>query len=110
MPNRVNILVVDDQEANLIATEALLQQPELHVLKASSGDQALDLLLRYEVALALLDVNMPNMDGFELAEIMRSSAQTRSIPIIFMTAAMQEPRTTFAGYQLGAVDFLHKPF
>lgn len=105
----IDILVVDDFTQNLVATEALLGRPGLQVLKASSGEEALELLLKHEVALALIDVQMPNMDGFELAELMRGNPRTSGIPLIFMTAAAQERTRTFRGYQAGAVDFLNKP-
>jgi two-component system sensor histidine kinase/response regulator len=107
--NDIDVLVVDDFAQNLVATEALLGRPGLRVLKASSGDEALELLLEHEVALALIDVQMPGMDGFELAELMRSTPRTSGIPLIFMTAAVQERTRTFRGYQAGAVDFLNKP-
>lgn len=107
--NTIDILVVDDFAQNLVATEALLGRPGLRVLKAASGDEALELLLEHEVALALIDVQMPGMDGFELAEFMRSNPRTSGIPLILMTAAAQERTRTFQGYQAGAVDFLNKP-
>src|SRR5688572_7399608 len=81
----VSILVVDDLEDNLLATQALLQRPGLDVLIAPSAARALELLREHEVALALLDVRMPRVDGFALAEQMRSGERTRSVPIIFMT-------------------------
>jgi two-component system, sensor histidine kinase and response regulator len=109
MMNDINILVVDDFTQNLIATEALLGRPGLRVLKAGSGDEALELLLQNEVALALIDVQMPGMDGYELAEILRGNPRTSGIPLIFMTAAAQERTRAFRGYQAGAVDFLNKP-
>jgi signal transduction histidine kinase len=105
----INILVVDDVPQNLIAIEALLARPGIALLKAASGAEALELLLVHEVALALVDVQMPNMDGFELAELIRGSERTRSIPLIFLTAASREPSYSFRGYEAGAVDFLHKP-
>jgi two-component system, sensor histidine kinase and response regulator len=105
----INILVVDDFPQNLVATEAILARPGLNVLKASSGDEALELLLANEVALALIDVQMPGMDGFELAEFVRRNPRTSGIPLIFMTAAAQEGTRMFQGYQAGAVDFLNKP-
>jgi signal transduction histidine kinase len=80
------------------------------VLKAESGPAALELLLKHEVALAILDVNMPGMDGFELAELMRGSPRTAHVPIIFLTATAQDASRTFRGYEAGAVDFLYKPF
>ena len=105
----VHILVVDDVEQNLTAIEALLTRPGVRVLKANSGVAALEILLVQEVALILLDVQMPNMNGFELAELVRGNPQTRDIPLIFMTAAINEPQRSFRGYQAGAVDFLYKP-
>jgi two-component system, sensor histidine kinase and response regulator len=105
----VNILVVDDIAQNLAAIEVALSRPGLRLLNASSGAEALEVLLAHDVALALLDVRMPGMDGFELAELMRGVNRTRSVPIIFMTAASQDPIRTFKGYEAGAVDFLHKP-
>lgn len=106
----VKLLVVDDVPQNLLAMQALLQQPGLQLLTAASGAQALELLLEHDdVALALLDVHMPEMDGFALAEFMRGSSRTRGIPIIFVTAAPGDPLRLFRGYEAGAVDFLHKP-
>jgi len=106
---RVKFLLVDDLEENLVALEALLRRDELELLKARSGREALELLLAHEVALALIDVQMPEMDGFELAELMRGSARTRRVPIIFITAGIHEQRRLFRGYDAGAVDFLFKP-
>ncbi|MFM0502519.1 hybrid sensor histidine kinase/response regulator [Paraburkholderia caffeinilytica] len=106
----VNILIVDDIVHNVTALEALLTRPELAVLVADSGTAALDLLLKHEVALAILDVNMPGMNGFELAALMRGSPRTSHVPIIFLTATAQDASRTFRGYEAGAVDFLYKPF
>ena len=105
----VKFLIVDDKEENLTALEALLRRDNLEILKARSGDQALELLLQHDVALALLDVHMPDMDGFALAELMRGAQRSRRIPIIFVTAAPQEAHREFRGYDAGAVDFLFKP-
>ncbi len=105
----IHILVVDDVPQNLIAAEALLARPGIAILTASSGAAALELLLVKEVALALIDVQMPHMDGFELAELIRGSERTRAIPLIFLTAATREPSYSFRGYDAGAVDFLFKP-
>jgi two-component system, sensor histidine kinase and response regulator len=105
----VAVLAVDDVEENLVALQALLGRPDLRLLTARSGEQALEELLRHDVAVALLDVNMPSMDGFELAELMRGSPRTRQIPIIFLTAAPHDRARLFRGYEAGAVDFLHKP-
>jgi two-component system, sensor histidine kinase and response regulator len=109
MPKEVNILAVDDVEENLIALSTLLRRPGLRLLEARSGNEALEALLSNDIALALLDVNMPGMDGFELAELMRGSERTRHVPIIFLTAAVPERGRLFQGYEAGAVDFLYKP-
>jgi signal transduction histidine kinase len=108
-PPLVYFLLVDDREQNLIALEALLSREGLAFLKAQSGEQALELLLKYDVALALVDVQMPAMSGFELAELMRGMERTRRVPIIFLTAESNDQQRRFRGYEAGAVDFLHKP-
>ncbi|WP_250474334.1 hybrid sensor histidine kinase/response regulator [Caballeronia sp. GAFFF1] len=110
MTQPIHVLIVDDIRNNITALEASLARPDLSVLKAESGPAALELLLKYEVALAILDVNMPGMDGFELAEFMRGSPRTAHVPIIFLTATAQDTNRTFRGYEAGAVDFLYKPF
>lgn len=108
--DRIKCLLVDDVPENLIALEALLESDRVEVLKAQSGPQALELLLRHgDVALALLDVQMPDMNGFELAELIRGSERTRHIPLIFITAGSREQNWQFRGYESGAVDFLYKP-
>jgi two-component system sensor histidine kinase/response regulator len=108
-PRRVAILLVDDRPDNLLVLEALLQRDDLEILTASSGREALEILLTRDIGLALLDVQMPEMDGFELAELMRGSERSRRIPIIFVTAGVHDAERVFEGYDLGAVDFLHKP-
>ncbi|HWV60966.1 MAG TPA: hybrid sensor histidine kinase/response regulator [Sphingopyxis sp.] len=105
----VHFLLVDDLEENLVALEALLRRDDLVQLKARSGEEALELLLRHDVALALLDVQMPGIDGFELAELLRGNARTRHIPIIFLTAGSADRQRRFRGYEAGAVDFIQKP-
>ncbi|WP_454911402.1 hybrid sensor histidine kinase/response regulator [Stutzerimonas chloritidismutans] len=112
MPDRtdeVNLLIVDDLPENLLALDALLQAPGVRVHQAESAEQALELLLRYEFALAILDVQMPGMDGFQLAELMRSTERTKQIPIVFVSAAGRELNYAFKGYESGAVDFMQKP-
>ena len=109
MQECVKCLLVDDLEENLLALSALLRRDDVEVLTARSGSEALELLLIHDVALALLDVQMPKMDGFELAEVMRGSERTREIPIIFVTAAARDQHRLFKGYESGAVDFLYKP-
>lgn len=109
-PERVKCLIVDDVPENLVALEALLQGDDVEILKAESGPQALELLLAHsDVALALLDVQMPEMNGFELAELLRGSERTRHVPLIFMTAGSRDQQWQFKGYETGAVDFLYKP-
>ena len=108
-PAPVKCLVVDDLEENLLAMSALLRRDGVEVLTARSGAQALELLLVHEVALALLDVQMPGMDGFELAELIRGTERTRHIPLIFITAGGRDQQRVFRGYEAGAVDFLFKP-
>jgi two-component system sensor histidine kinase/response regulator len=103
------ILLVDDLEVNLLALEALLRGDGVELLLASSAREALELLLVHEVALALVDVQMPEMDGFELAELMRGAERTRHVPIIFVTAGTRARSRVFQGYDSGAVDFLFKP-
>ncbi|PCC67140.1 His Kinase A (phospho-acceptor) domain-containing protein [Nannocystis exedens] len=105
----INFLLVDDTEQNLIALEALLRRDGLNILTARSGFEALELLLVHDVALAFLDVQMPGMDGFELAELMRGTERTKNVPIIFVTAGARDSERVFQGYESGAVDFLHKP-
>lgn len=105
----VKCLLVDDLAENILALSALLRAPDVEILTAYSGTEALELLLQHEVALAFLDVQMPDMDGFELAEIMRSSERTRQVPIIFVTAGNHDQHRHFKGYDAGAVDFLYKP-
>ncbi|MBN9237442.1 histidine kinase [Mesorhizobium hungaricum] len=105
----VHFLLVDDLEENLLSLEALLRRENLVLLKARSGDEALELLLRHDVALALVDVQMPGLNGFELAELMRGNERTRHIPIIFVTAGTADGQRRFRGYEAGAVDFIQKP-
>jgi signal transduction histidine kinase len=105
----VDVLLVDDLQENLVALEALIRQPGRRVFQARSGEEALSLMLEHTFALAILDVQMPEMNGFELAELMRGAERTRSIPIVFVTAAGHELNYAFRGYESGAVDFLYKP-
>jgi two-component system, sensor histidine kinase and response regulator len=105
----LKILIVDDTPDNLVVLEALLRRDGVQILAASSGAEALELLLVHEVALAVLDVQMPDMDGFELAELMRGAERTKRVPIIFITAGTRDPERVFQGYESGAVDFLFKP-
>jgi signal transduction histidine kinase len=105
----IKFLLVDDLDANLLVLEGLLRREGLELLKARSGSEALELLLVHDVALALLDVQMPEMGGFELAELMRGTERTRRVPIIFVTAGAMDQQRRFRGYEAGAVDFIFKP-
>jgi signal transduction histidine kinase len=105
----IYFLLVDDLAENLLSLEALLRREGLDVLTARSGVEALELLLVHDVALALVDVQMPGMDGFELAELMRGNERTRRVPIIFVTAGTTDNQRRFRGYEAGAVDFIQKP-
>ncbi len=108
-PARCEILIVDDKHDNLLALSALLERSDVKVFQALSGVEALELMMKHDFCLALLDVKMPGMSGFELAELMRGSARTKNIPIIFVTATAKEQSFSFKGYESGAVDFLLKP-
>lgn len=109
MITSIDVLIVDDEQINLKLIEGILRGFDLNLVMASSGAEALSKVEEHDFALALLDVMMPNMDGFALAEALRSSEQTRNIPIIFITAISKEQRHVFRGYELGAVDYLFKP-
>ena len=106
----VNILLVDDQEKNILALEAILSAPDLNLVRALSGEEALSKMLDHEFALVILDVQMPGMDGFETAQLIRGTRRTKDIPIIFVTAISKEQTYVFQGYEAGAVDYLFKPF
>ncbi len=108
-PHSAKLLIVDDLPENLLALDALIRQDDRVIFQASRGEDALNLLLEHDFALAILDVQMPGMNGFELAEMMRSTEKTRHIPIVFVTAAGKESNYAFKGYETGAVDFLYKP-
>ncbi len=103
------ILMVDDRPENLIALEAVLEAPDRELVKAFSGEEALKCLLKDRFAIVLLDVQMPGMDGFEVAELMRANKKIAKTPIIFVTAISKEDKYKFKGYEVGAVDYLMKP-
>ena len=106
---RARVLVVDDVDANLLAIETLLRDVSCDVVLASNGNSALRQLLKYDFAVVLLDVQMPGMDGYEVAEHARKNPATRDVPIIFLTAAHSDEDRVLRGYGSGAVDFLFKP-
>ncbi|ARU86528.1 hybrid sensor histidine kinase/response regulator [Pseudomonas sp. M30-35] len=103
------LLIVDDIPENLLALDALIRGEGRQIFHAKSGEQALSLLLQHEFALAIIDIQMPGMNGFELAELMRGTEKTKNIPIVFVSAAGRELNYAFKGYETGAVDFLQKP-
>jgi PAS domain S-box-containing protein len=107
---QVDILIVDDRPENLLALEAILEPLHQRLVRASSGEEALRRLLEREFALILLDVQMPGMNGFETARLIKSRERTKYIPIIFLTAISKEEAYVFEGYSVGAVDYLFKPF
>ena len=103
------LLLVDDLPENLFALEQVLRREDVDIVTARSGHEALEHLLARDVALAIIDVQMPEMDGFELAALMRGVERTRRVPIIFVTAGSSDRQRVFRGYEAGAVDFLFKP-
>jgi len=105
----VKILIVDDLKENLFALEGILKRDDVEIFKAKSGIEALEFMINHRFAVALIDVQMPGMSGFELAEFMRGTKKTRDIPIIFLTATATDQSFVFRGYESGAVDFLLKP-
>lgn len=106
---KAKLLIVDDLQENLHVLAKIIEKDDRLIYLANSGEEALSLLLEHEFALAILDVMMPDMNGFELAELMRSTEKTRHIPIVFVSATGKELNYAFKGYETGAVDFLQKP-
>jgi CheY-like chemotaxis protein len=103
-------LLVDDRRENLVALEAILQGLPVETVSVTSGEAALKQLLLEDFAVILLDASMPTMDGFETATHIKQRERTRHIPIIFLTALNYDARLAFRGYQIGAVDYITKPF
>jgi len=108
---QINILIVDDVKANLISLEALLETIDnnYNIIKANSGTEALEVTLSQKVDLIILDIQMPDMDGFEVAELLKLNKKTVDIPIIFLTAAFKSEEWVHKGFELGAIDYLTKP-
>ncbi len=107
---RVNLLLVDDRPENLLALEAILEPLGQRLVCAQSGEEALKCVLQQEFACILLDVQMPDMNGFDVAQIIKSRERSRYIPIIFLSAISKEDAYVFKGYSMGAVDYVFKPF
>lgn len=110
LSEKVDILIVDDREDGLIALEAVLQSEHYNLVKASSGREAISLLPSYDFSMILLDVQMPELDGFQTAELIKSQNRFKHIPIVFVTAINKEERYVFRGYETGAFDYIFKPF
>jgi CheY-like chemotaxis protein len=104
------ILMVDDRVENLVALEAVLQPLGHQLIRAASGREALREVLRHDFAVILMDVHMPEMNGFETAALIKSRAKSRDVPIIFLTAISKDEKFVFEGYSAGAVDYIFKPF
>jgi response regulator RpfG family c-di-GMP phosphodiesterase len=107
---RVKILLVDDRPENLLALEAILEPLGQELVAAHSGEEALKCVLQHDLAVILLDVQMPEMNGFDVAQIIKSREKSRFIPIIFLSAINKEDSYVFKGYSMGAVDYVFKPF
>src|SRR5690242_16965762 len=107
---RANILLVDDRPENLLAMETILADLGQNLVRATNGREALRFLLTEDVALILLDVQTPGLNGFDLAELIRERERTQHTPIIFVSATSKDEQYVFKGYSLGAVDYLTKPF
>ncbi len=105
----VNILIVDDEPRNLSVLETVLVDPRYRLVRAESADEALLALVAEEFALIILDIHMPEMNGFELAEMIKQRKKTAEVPIIFLTAYYSDDQHVLEGYSTGAVDYLHKP-
>ena len=106
---KINILIVDNRPENIFALSEALSDPDLNVFDATSGNEALALTLEHDFTLVLMDVQMPELDGFETAELLRGKKETRNIPIIFVTVFNKEEKYEFKGYDAGAVDYVFKP-
>jgi two-component system, sporulation sensor kinase E len=107
---KVNILMVDDHPENLLALEAVLNSPNYNLICAHSGKEALKCMLQYDFAVILLDVQMPGLNGFDTAKLIKAREKTKNIPIIFITAISQEMEHVHQGYSVGAIDYIFKPF
>ncbi|MGH7184594.1 MAG: response regulator, partial [Nitrospiraceae bacterium] len=109
-PRPINLLLVDDHPSNLLALEAVLTNREYNLIMAHSGYEAIELMKTHEIALVLLDIQMPGMDGFETARQMKTIEGCRDIPIIFITAVYREDPFIKKGYEVGGIDYFSKPF
>ena len=106
----VNILMVDDHPENLLALEAVLKSPNYNLICANSGEEALKWVLKQDFAVILLDVQMSGLNGFETAKLIKAREKSKHIPIIFITAISQTKEHVLHGYNVGAIDYIFKPF
>jgi PAS domain S-box-containing protein len=109
MTEKLNILLVDDKKENLFALETLLEGLNVNILQTTSGFEALKIALDHDIATVLLDIQMPEIDGYEVAKLLKKNSKTSRIPIIFVTAINQEQEHVLQGYETGGVDYLFKP-
>jgi CheY-like chemotaxis protein len=107
--HQLTLLLVDDKSENLFALERILEDEDYTLLQAESGHEALRMVLNHDVDLVLLDVQMPEMDGFQVAKLLRGAKKTKDLPIIFITAISKEYQYRQKGYELGASSYLMKP-
>src|SRR3989344_7638625 len=110
MDKKTKILIVDDRPENLVALRKVLKDLDIELVEAKSGNEALKATLRHDFALALLDIQMPEMDGYELAGILREEEKTAQLPFIFISAVYTDNLNVFKGYEKGAFSFITKPF
>lgn len=104
------ILVVDDRPENLLAFGLVLSEVDAEVINASNGEEALIKAKEHNISLAILDIQMPGMDGYTLAELLRKSPETKELPIFFISSIFAKDFTLFEGYESGPVDFMQRPF
>lgn len=109
MTIRQSLLMVDDYAPNLISLEAVLESADWTLVKAQSGVEALEILGKQDISLVLLDVQMPDMDGFEVMKVINKNNQLQCLPVIFLSAVHRDDKSILKGYELGAVDYLCKP-
>src|SRR5687767_4030439 len=109
MNEPTNILLVDDQARNLDSLEAILNSPDYQLFRAQSADEALLALLAHDFAVIVLDIRMPEVSGLELAQLIKQRKKNQHLPIIFLTAYLQDDKDIIEGYGAGAVDYLSKP-
>ena len=107
--DKVDILIVDDIKENHLVMDSVIDDPNINIVKAFSGEEALALCAKHDFSVIFMDVQMPGMDGFETAALLRGIEKTKFIPIIFVTAISKEKKSVFKGYEIGAVDYIFKP-